>query len=144
MKVRTNEWRRMARHKLKDPTRYNNIPPEVQVGQVLESTSPLLQTNRLNLSNPVMSIKSSFPVEAKVPECNAYEVLWNRHEQAECPDDLILYIEGASGEKRTYQEFRNRVVLVATALDRLLSGNAEMIAIISHNSSVRVRKILQH
>ena len=87
-----------------------------------------------------MYIKSSFPVQAKVPECNAYEALWSRHEQAECPDDLILHIGGASGEKRTYQEFRTRVDLAATTLDKPLSRNAEMIAIISHNSPVRVRE----
>ena len=95
-------------------------------------------------STPAMYIKSSFSVQAKVQECNAYDALWNQHEQAECPDDLILHIDGASGEKRTYQEFRTRVVLAATALDRPLSGNAEMIAIISHNSSVRVREVPQH
>ena len=87
-----------------------------------------------------MYIKSSIPVQAKVPECNAYEALWNRHEQAECPDDLILHIEGAGGKKVTYREFRTRVVLAATVLNGSLSGNAEMIAIISQSSSVRVRE----
>ena len=97
---------------------------------------------RRTVSTLVMFIKSSesIPVEA-MPECNAYEVLWNRHEQAECPDDLIIHIEGASGEQRTYEEFRTRVVLGATALDRSFSAeNAEMIAIISHSSSVRFRE----
>ena len=91
-----------------------------------------------------MSIKSSSD-QAKVPECNAYEALWNRHEnwQAGCPDDVILHIEDATGRKRTYQEFRTRVVLAATGLDESLgvrSENGEMIAIISHSSSVRVRE----
>ena len=96
---------------------------------------------RRTVSTSAMYIKSSIPVQAKVPESNAYEALWNRHEQAECPDDLIIHIEGASGEKRTYQEFRTRAVLAATALDRALSAeNAEMIAIISQSSSVRVRE----
>ena len=89
-----------------------------------------------------MYIKSSSD-QAKVPEYNAYEALWNRHEQAGCPDDLILHIEDTTGRKRTYQEFRTRVILAATALDESLgvrSENGEMIAIISHSSSVRVRE----
>ena len=88
-----------------------------------------------------MYIKSSFPEQAKVPDCNAYEALWNRHEQAGWPDDLILHIEGISGRKRTYQDFRARAVLAATALvsDGSLGFReaGEMIAIISHNSLVR-------
>ena len=89
-----------------------------------------------------MYIKSSSD-QAKVPECNAYEALWNRHEQSRCPDHLILHIEDTTGRKRTYQEFRTRVVLAATALNESLgvrSENGEMIAIISHSSSVRVRE----
>ena len=91
-----------------------------------------------------MYIKSSSD-QPKVPECNAYEALWNRHEQAGCPDDFVLHIEDASGRERTYQEFRTRVVLAATALDESLgvrSENGEMIAIISHSSSVRVKEFL--
>ena len=88
------------------------------------------------------NIKSSSD-QTKAPECNAYEALWNRHEQSGCPEDLILHIEDASGRKRTFQEFRSRVVLAATALDESLGvqyENGEMIAIISHSSSVRVRE----
>jgi acyl-CoA synthetase (AMP-forming)/AMP-acid ligase II len=92
-----------------------------------------------------MYIKSSFPDQAKVPDCNAYEALWNRHEQAGWPDDLILHIEGISGRKRTYREFRTRAVLAATALGSPATDDGsigfretgEMIAIISHNSLVR-------
>ena len=91
-----------------------------------------------------MYIKSSFPDQAKVPDCNAYEALWNRHEQAGWSDDLILHIEEKSGRKRTYQEFRTRAVLAATALGSPISDGSlgfrekgEMIAIISHNSLVR-------
>ena len=98
---------------------------------------------------PVMYIKSSFPDQPRVPDCNAYEALWNRHEQAGCPDDLILHIDGISGRKRTYQEFRTRAILAATALGSPNSDGSiefretgEMVAIISHNSLVR--EILQH
>jgi hypothetical protein len=91
-----------------------------------------------------MYIKSSFPDQANVPDCNAYEALWNRHEQAGWPNDLILHIEGISGRKRTYQEFRTRTVLAATALGSPVSDGSlgfretgEMVAIISHNSLVR-------
>ena len=91
-----------------------------------------------------MYIKSSFPDQDKVPDCNAYEALWNRHEQAGWPDDLVLHIEGISGKKRTYQEFRTRAVLAATALGSPVTDGSigfretgEMIAIISHNSLVR-------
>ena len=94
-----------------------------------------------------MYIKSSFPDQAKVPpHCNAYEALWNRYDQAGWPDDLMLHIDGISGWKRTYQEFRTRAVLAATALgsphpDGSLGlgfrETGEMIAIISHNSLVR-------
>ena len=95
-----------------------------------------------------MYIKSSFPDQANVPDCNAYEALWNRHEQAGWPDDLILHIDGISGRKRTYQEFRTRAVLAATALGSPVSDGSdseslgfretgEMVAIISYNSLVR-------
>ena len=88
-----------------------------------------------------MYIKSSFPDQDKVPECNAYEALWNRHKQAGWSDDLILHIDGVSGKKRTYQEFRILAVLAATTLGSPVlgfrSGNGEMIAIISQNSLVR-------
>ena len=101
-------------------------------------------TKNVHLHEPVMYIKSSFPDQANVPDCNAYEALWNRHEQAGCPDDLILHIDGISGRKRTYQEFRTRAVLAATALGSSVSDGSlgfhetgEMIAIISHNSLVR-------
>ena len=85
-----------------------------------------------------MHIKSSFPEQAKVPEsdCNAYEALWNRHEQTGS-DDIVLHIDGISGRKRTYQEFRTRAVLAASAMETSVSGNREMIAIISENSLVR-------
>ena len=98
---------------------------------------------------PAMYIKSSFPEQAKLSDCNAYEALWNRHEQAGWPGDLILHIEGISGRKRTYQEFRTRTVLAATALGSPIYDGSlgfretgEMIAIISHNSLVR--KVPQH
>ena len=91
-----------------------------------------------------MYIKSSFPDQAKVQDCNAYEALWNRYEQSGWSDDLILHIEGISGRKRTYQEFRNLSVLTATALGSPVSDGSlgfrekgEMIVIISHNSLVR-------
>ena len=113
----------------------------------LEKNDPFTKkSKRQTNTTSAMYIKSSIPVQAKVPECNAYEALWNRHDQAKCPDDLIIHIEGASGKKRTYQELRTCAVLAATALDRALNAeNAEMIAIISQSSSVRVRerKVLQ-
>lgn len=94
-----------------------------------------------------MDIQPSFPGKAKALTCNAYETLWNRYEQEGWPDDHIIHIEGVSGKKRTYREFHTRVVLAATALgtpdsDGSLrlgneAANAEMIAIIGHNSSVR-------
>jgi acyl-CoA synthetase (AMP-forming)/AMP-acid ligase II len=106
--------------------------------------SKVLKMSVLAGHEPVMYIKSSFPDQAKVLDCNAYEALWNRHEQAGWPDDLILHIEGISGRKRTYQEFRTRAVLAATALGSPVSDGSlgfrktgEMIAIISHNSLVR-------
>ena len=91
-----------------------------------------------------MYIKTSFPDHVKVPDCNAYEALWKRQEQGGWPDDLILHIEGISGKKRTYQEFRTRAVLAATTLGTPVSDvspvqseNGGMIAIISDCSSVR-------
>jgi hypothetical protein len=87
-----------------------------------------------------MYIKSSFPSQAKLPldrDCNAYQALWNRHEQAGWSDDNILHIDAISGRKRTYQEFRTRAVLAATALGTAVSERGEMIAIISENSLVR-------
>ena len=96
-----------------------------------------------------MYIKSPFPDHAKVPDCNAYEAIWNRHQQAGWPDDLILHIEEKSGMKRTFQEFRTRAVLAATTLGTPVSngspeirtgGNGEIVAIISDSSSVRERE----
>ena len=90
-----------------------------------------------------MYIKSSFPDQDKVPDCNAYEALWNRHEQGGWPDDIILHIDGITGTKRTYQEFRTRVILSATALGTHVTENGEMIAIVSHNSLVREIQVPQ-
>jgi hypothetical protein len=91
-----------------------------------------------------MYVRSSLPEQDKVPDCNAYEALWNRYERAGWSDDPILHIEGISGRKRTYQEFRTRTVLAATALGYPVSDGSlgfretgEMVAIISHNSLVR-------
>ena len=89
-----------------------------------------------------MYIKSSFPGHAKLPDCNAYEAIWNQHQRAGWPDDLIIHIEEKSGRKRTYQEFRTRTVLAATTLGThespgARSENEEMVAIISDSSSVR-------
>lgn len=92
-----------------------------------------------------MYIKSSFPDPPKAPNCNAYQVLWNRPEQAEWPEDFMLYIDGKTGKKRTYQEFRTRVLMAATALGTpvsdgglgISSESGGMIAIISANSLVR-------
>ena len=70
-------------------------------------------------------------------ECNIYETLWNRDEQAGFADDILIHIEDASGKKITYKEFHSRVLLAATALDKPFSdGKAEMIGILSHGSSV--------
>jgi acyl-CoA synthetase (AMP-forming)/AMP-acid ligase II len=98
-----------------------------------------------------MYIKSSFPDQAKVPDCNAYDALWNRHEQAGWSDDIILHIDAISGRKQTYQEFRTRAVLAATALGTPVSDglgfgseNGEMIAIVSYNSLVREIQVPQH
>ena len=91
-----------------------------------------------------MYIKSSFPDQDKVPDCNAYEALWNRHQEGGWPDDIIIHIDGSSGTKRTYREFRTRVILGATVLGTpgpdglgFKYGNGEMIGIISYNSLVR-------
>ena len=90
-----------------------------------------------------MYIRSSFPDQAKVTDCNAYEALWNRYDQAGWSDDLILHIEGISGRKRTYQEFRTLSIVTATALGSPVPDGlgfrekGEMIVIISHNSLVR-------
>lgn len=91
-----------------------------------------------------MYIKSSFPDPPKTQDCNAYEVLWNRPEQTEWPEDFTLYIDGKTRKKRTYQEFRARVLMAATALGASVSNGGlgitgeseEMIAIISANSLV--------
>lgn len=91
-----------------------------------------------------MYIKSSFPDPPKALNCNAYHVLWNRPEQARWPEDFTLHIDGKTGMKRTYQEFRTRVLMAATALGAsvpdgglgIKNENGGMIAIISANSLV--------
>ena len=111
----------------------------------IESTKLLCTfTSRRPTETSAMYIKSSFPDQAKVLDCNAYEALWNRHEQARWSNNLILHIEEKSGRKWTYQEFHTQAVLVATALGSPISDGSlgfrkkgEIIAIISHNSLVR-------
>ena len=98
-----------------------------------------------------MYIKSSHPDITNSPEVNVHDVLFQRPDQAQWPEDFTLHIDARTGEKRTYREFIERVRLGATALGAPLSEggmglrgeDGELVGIIGHNSSVGVHLITE-
>jgi acyl-CoA synthetase (AMP-forming)/AMP-acid ligase II len=85
-----------------------------------------------------------------VPDCNIYQAFWNRPDIAEWPTkgNHTLWIDAATGQKRTYNAFRRRVEDTMTALGGPVSsggfgleykhaggglGEGEIVAIVSEN-----------
>ncbi|KAG2123812.1 hypothetical protein DEU56DRAFT_983721 [Suillus clintonianus] len=84
--------------------------------------------------------KSLFPDLPKVPESNVHHLLFNRPDQREWPD-YTLFVNVATGQRRSFREFIERVRDGATALGAdvtqgglgLRPENGDVIGILSEN-----------
>jgi hypothetical protein len=91
-----------------------------------------------------MPIKSLYREPPPSRDINIHHLLFNRPDQKKWPKDFTLHIDAASGHKRTYREFLNRVYDGATALGvpipdgglGLRTEDGEMVGILSENSMV--------
>jgi hypothetical protein len=93
----------------------------------------------------MLLIKSPYPDPPFTSDLNAVQFLWNHSDRTEWPEDLTMYIDARTGCRRTYQEFRERVHLVATMLTTSASEgglgirvgeDGEIVGIMSQNSMV--------
>ncbi|KAG1854468.1 hypothetical protein DFJ58DRAFT_683981 [Suillus subalutaceus] len=84
--------------------------------------------------------KSLFPDLPKVPESNVHHLLFNRPDQREWPD-YTLFVNVATGQRRSFREFVERVRDGATALGADVSQgglglrpeNGDLVGILSEN-----------
>ncbi|KAG1855928.1 hypothetical protein F4604DRAFT_1590599 [Suillus subluteus] len=84
--------------------------------------------------------KSLFPDLPKVPESNVHHLLFNRPDQREWPD-YTLFVNVATGQRRSFREFIERVRDGATALGADVSQgglglrpeNGDLVGILSEN-----------
>ena len=70
-----------------------------------------------------------------MPGNNAYEAVWNRHEQTGRPNDIIFHIDGVSGISRvSYPHYFDCRLEVGTPIpDRLrVALGRRTVALISH------------
>ncbi|KAG2749258.1 acetyl-CoA synthetase-like protein [Suillus brevipes Sb2] len=87
-----------------------------------------------------MYYKSLFPELPKVPESNVHHLLFNRPDQREWPDYTLL-VNVATGQRRSFKEFVERVRDGATALGAdvtqgglgLRPENGDIVGILSEN-----------
>ncbi|KAG1732417.1 uncharacterized protein EDB91DRAFT_1349080 [Suillus paluster] len=87
-----------------------------------------------------MYYKSLFPDLPKVPESNVHHLLFNRPDQKEWPD-YTLFVNVATGQRRSFREFVERVRDGATSLGAdvaqgglgLRPENGELVGILSEN-----------
>ncbi|KAG1758291.1 hypothetical protein EDD22DRAFT_850150 [Suillus occidentalis] len=87
-----------------------------------------------------MYYKSLFPDLPKVPESNVHHLLFNRPDQREWPD-YTLFVNVATGQRRSFREFIERVRDGATALGAdvtqgglgLRPENGDIVGILSEN-----------
>ncbi|KAG1735180.1 hypothetical protein EDB19DRAFT_1995302 [Suillus lakei] len=87
-----------------------------------------------------MHYKSLFPDLPKVPESNVHHFIFNRPDQQEWPD-YTLFVNVATGQRRSFREFVERVRDGATALGAdvaqgglgLRPENGELVGILSEN-----------
>ncbi|KAG1742243.1 uncharacterized protein EDB91DRAFT_1236930 [Suillus paluster] len=87
-----------------------------------------------------MYYKSLFPDLPKVPESNVHHLLFNRPDQRERPD-YTLFMNVATGQRRSFREFVKRVRDGATSLGAdvaqgglgLRPENGELVGILSEN-----------
>ncbi|KAG2147413.1 uncharacterized protein EDB93DRAFT_1250559 [Suillus bovinus] len=88
-----------------------------------------------------MYYKSLFPALPKVPESNIHHFLFDRPEQREWPD-YTLFVNAATGQRRSFREFVDHVRDGATALGAdvvqgglgLCPENGDLVGILSENS----------
>ncbi|KAJ7285272.1 hypothetical protein C8J57DRAFT_1291041 [Mycena rebaudengoi] len=83
-----------------------------------------------------MYIKSPFPPLPPLPEVNIYDLMLGRPDQAQWPE-YTLYIDEATGLKRTFRDFQNRIALGATALGSsagLGLNGGEVVGLLGYNS----------
>jgi hypothetical protein len=88
--------------------------------------------------------KSLFPDPPKVPESNVHHLFFDRPDQKEWPD-YTVFVDAATGQRRSFREFVERVRDGATALGTdvaqgglgLRPENGEVVGILSQNCLVR-------
>jgi acyl-CoA synthetase (AMP-forming)/AMP-acid ligase II len=91
-----------------------------------------------------MYFKSLFPDPPKVLESNVHHLFFDRPEQKDWPD-YTLFVDVATGQRRSFREFVERVRDGATALGTdvaqgglgLCPGNGEVVGILSEDCLVR-------
>jgi len=90
-----------------------------------------------------MYYKSLFPDLPKVPESNIHHFLFDRPDQQDW-SDYTLFVNAATGQRRSFREFVERVCDGATALGAdvtqgglgLHPENEELVGILSENCPV--------
>ena len=89
-------------------------------------------------------LKSPYPPLPPIPDANVHHALFNAPGQEKVPD-YVVQIDGTTGRKRTYFEFRDLVYDGATALASPVSvcglgldGSRDMVGLYSHNCLVRL------
>jgi hypothetical protein len=94
-----------------------------------------------------MYLKSMYPDVPNVPAQNIHHIVFHRADQMDW-ENYTLHIDAATGTKRTYREFHERVIDGATALGSPISvkglglqgengGDSEIVGILGENSMVR-------
>jgi hypothetical protein len=94
-----------------------------------------------------MYLKSMYPDVPNVPAQNIHDIVFHRADQKDW-ENYTLHIDAATGRKRTYHEFYERVMDGATALGSPISvkglglqgdsgGHLEIVGILGENSMVR-------
>lgn len=91
-----------------------------------------------------MIINSLYPDVPPLPPVNIHDVCFNRPDVRDIAD-YTMYIDGRTGQKTSYLEFKQRIGLVMTALNapvaegglRLLPEDGHIVGILSPNCVVR-------
>ncbi|KII90717.1 hypothetical protein PLICRDRAFT_174091 [Plicaturopsis crispa FD-325 SS-3] len=88
-----------------------------------------------------MIVASPFPQIPQIPEQNFHHHCFGRPDQVAWPQDFTLYIDGVTGRRRTFREFRETVYDGATALGSPVSQGSlgltdrHIVGILSENST---------
>lgn len=87
-----------------------------------------------------MVFKSPFPDVPPLPDQNIHNFIFDKDRIP--AEDYVVHIDALTGEKRTRDEFLDRVRLAATALCQPrpegpgIDGGRDIVGILSHNSLV--------